>query len=436
MNINTFWQRPVFWISIPLLAVLAGIAWLGVYEIRAGRDYQDKIAALKEAGRPVSNADLSRLYDERTSTENSKLWHDTIYLLNVPNHENETSKLPYVDIEPKTVVIDLSEPWEFEQQAGELLEKHQPAIDQLHTLTSNRSGPVWFPLNFEGFNTVLSHISGILSAAEVLQLETEYALRTNDAQRAARAIGDIFAIADSIDLTFGMSLSYQNSIRSGGYAMIRRSLSAGQWTPEQIDTLAKLTREPAELRQIWPAILDNEIAAVIATLEGPVQSFIQLQASLPSSKATMLQSLEQLREVNTSDLLSFRNETTAILDTAASPIIEMLGINGFSHFISAALLAENDRRLTQAAVEVKRYHAREGSWPDTLADISAGNITSIDHQSFGYEVDSGVAYLWKHRTPDGNDIAQQFPFPISKERPKKFSKREHSLTTMPLVTVR
>ncbi len=442
MKLKTFWKRPVFWVSLPVLVALGGAAWFGIREALAAQEYRQKIAAMQASGRPISNADLDRQYTQRTSPERTQAWNETIYLLNTRSRKTESEQLPYVDVDPKTTTIDVDQAWEFEEPVRDLLEKYEPAIKKLHAVASQTGAPTWLPLEFDGMNTMLGNIASLSTPSQLLQLETEYAIRAADTERAARALSDIFATADSIDLTFAMSWHFQNHIRSIGYAMIRRSLSANQWTPEHLATLGQFTREPATLSQTWPSIIDNQIAAVIATLEGPrpdragpTQSFVQLSASLPSSRTAFLDAFEQLRNANTSDLLSWQNDIHRALDTLqSSPSIE--NFHWYRQLVQSSLQTENDRRLTWAAIAVKQYQLREGTWPRELDDATVENIRSVDHQSFGYEVDSGIAYLWKHRTQWPRETLETLPTPIPRNRPTDFSKPELSIQLMPLVTIR
>ncbi len=451
MNKQPLWKRPLFWICIPLMASVGGVVWYAAREGLAENEYRQKIAEMQAAGRPVSNADLDRLYNSNTSTEGSHEWNEAHYLLSVPGHKNESDRLPHIDIGPDTTEIDLATPWQYEKPAGELLAKYKPAIDQLHAAIERRSTPVWSPIDFDGLSTPLWNIQNVYRTAKLLELETEYSLRTGDTERAVRAIGDIFASADSIDLTFAMSLFSQNRIRLDGSAIIRRSLSAGNWTEEQIDSLAELTHQLTDLGKVWPAIIDNETAAIIATLEselpepaGLPQTFELLRVSLPSSKLALLKSLEQLRGATANDLLAFQEDLVEFQDSTSAknqPNGEFF--SWYPQLVQSILNTENDRRLTQAAIAVKRFQLREGRWPEDLAellvtDTSSESITSVDNKQFGYEVDAGAAYIWKHRTNDNNNVQSRlFPVPIPEERPKDFTKVERQWPSiLPVVTIR
>lgn len=448
MNLRMFhWRRPALWLCLPVVIVLAAGIWFASREFMAARRYEATIQTLRDNSRPVSNADLQTIYEAATRRDATRQWNRALFLI------NSLAQSPAAQISQLEPQITPGETWEHEEDVQKLVEKARPALDLLHEATL-KTGPVWQPVEFDGFNTSPRPLGYASYAADMLAFEVEDALWSGDGDRATRAISDIFETAEAFNLPVFMVSQYLgNYMHSRGYSLIRRGLSADVWSEEQIDTLSNFVNHPIDISQSWPQMVDGDVGAMIAGLDEedtearPIaQAMLHWIATLPSGKEAAVNQLLAFRDCPTADISRFREKLVELSSSRDTLLLHAVHRNYMNtqwyETIGFGLAgAEDERRLAATSLAIKKFQLANDRWPEELTDLVTEGLprqclASVDKQRFGFETEDGIAYTWKYRSLDGIYPGER-GLTIPLHRPTNFSKRELSSTSsIPVTTIR
>lgn len=448
MNGQVFhWRRPALWLCIPVVIVLIAGVWFASREFMASRRYEATLQTLRDNSRPVSNRDLQTIYEAGTHRDATRLWNRALFLV------NSLAQSPAAKIGQLEPHITPGGSWEHEEEVQRLVEKARPALDLLHE-AAQKPGPVWQPIEFDGFNTALWPIQNASYATDMLALEAEDALWSGDGDRAMRAIIDIFDTAETFNLPlFMVSQHLGNYMHSRAYSLIRRGLSADVWSEEHLNALSDFVSQPIDISQSWTQMVDGDVGAMIAGLDEedtevrPVdQAMLRWLATLPSGKEAAVDQLLAFRDCPTDDLGRFREELGELSSSQDTLLLravhrDYLNIQWYENIGYGLTQAEDERRLAATSLAIKKYQLANGRWPNELTQLVTEGLprhclTSVDKQSFGYETKDGIAYTWKYRYLDGINIFKHGKA-IPVQRPTNYIKTELSSTvTIPVTTIR
>lgn len=420
---QTYWLRgPFLWASIPLaLFGICLIAW-GVQERRAADRVQAELVRIRDAGYPVGNASMTRWFAEQTSPEGTQDWNELLRLVHSEADSfGNVARIPYVGGAPVAGRLAPDATWAEEAEVAEYLRWMRPVIEQIHEATEHPA-PVWQPIQFQGFSTLLEELQGSRGIIRLLQLEVEHALYHRDADRALRALDSMRGVTDAFDWPFCIVCDLVHiAMRQVHQSTIRRSLAADIWNHDQLRQLTNQLLPPREIAERWRDVIAGERAMMLASITDPrlwadEQStgwVHQWLFALPSVRERTLDSYREMEGVavdrfdvltqrasDLADAWSSEAETPRTLVSLPSRIYELF-LPAVESYAMAVEREETSRRFALTALAIKRFQHQEGRWPDDLAQLQQVGLNASDWQTvsggrFGYEVAEGRAFLWSY----------------------------------------
>jgi hypothetical protein len=306
------------------------------------------------------------------------------------------------------------------------LDEAQPVISQITKLRTTGK-PVWQPIHFDGFNTLLPSLQNSRSVMYLLGLEFNYALHVVDRERAMRAIEAMQNCIDAYDFTFCYVAKLINiACVQQQYMAIRASLASSIWTEEDLSRLMALVKQPPDVQSEWKDTMDGELAMAMHSdlndlmyFDSQSQRFVSDTRwllsqgwKLPSVRKYVWDQTQKFRNMADEGLdgLSDRTakaETSLVAEANGSWNGTMLMLASGSRSSVAKAFEGHDmlRRLTLSSIAMKRYRMEKGQWPSKLDDLAAYGLSERDWQEksgspFGYHIeeDGKAALLWSYNT--------------------------------------
>lgn len=444
-NKKRFWLRgPVLLASVPLILFGMFLIALGLHEKAAAERVQAEIARIRDVGDPIDDASMSRWFIEHTSRQGTKDWNEILRLVrNGESGFGSIDRFPYVGPAPVPPEIPRAGEWAEEAEVAEYLRWMQPVIQQIHQAT-DYPHPVWQPIEFDGFKTLLEELQESRSIVRLLQLEAEHAIYHRDAERALRALDSMQGLAAAFDWPFCMvGELVQIALRGIHQSMIRRSLAADLWNEDQLQRLAEQLGPPREIPQRWQDIIAGERAMAMSTLEDP--DFWDYQdpdeptvflhrwmIHLPSVREHLLERYRDMEIVAASGLEELTERAEKLErrwnSDAERSRLQLLSPNSIAEMILPAVhgfaLAmereENSRRHAVTALAIKRFQMQEGNWPESLAELERVGIHPRDTHTvsggrLGYTYLGDEAYLWSYYAGVEPRVSPTRPMPNVEE---------------------
>ena len=409
------WRRAVLWLAVPALIIAVVAGRLAYQETSAAIEYRNVVNMLRQQSQPVSNADLATRHEQMTSSEGTPEW-DRIAALTSAISKSQTADLPFFRGNVPLPVIAPGESWEKQDEVGEFLEMAEPVFDLIEQ-AADKPAPVWLPIHFEGTDTLVAPDYWGAETDCLLMLDIEYALWTNDMPRALRSIVLLLNVQEALDFkSFSISTSVKNRRLQACYSMIRRSFAHGGWTQDQLEKLSELVREPVSIED-WPERVAGDTGALIASLESPgtypalSEKSAAFVARLPSNKLRAVNLMLQLRDVPTDNFQDFHNAVSRLCTSTDAREIE--AFNASTQFqwqagLALSLLSlEDDRRLIEAAIAIKRFQLETGAFPESLAELEQP-VQLLNGQEPYYQRDGDSASLSQSATTDEANEAGRY----------------------------
>lgn len=394
------WRRAVFWLAIPALIVAVVVGSLAYRETAAEIEYRKIVNSLHQQSQPISNTDLATRHEQTTSSEGTAQW-DRIAALTSAIRTSQTSGLPFFRGDIPLAVIAPGETWDQLDEVGEFLEMAEPVIELIEQAVEHPA-PVWLPMHFEAAGTLFHPAYWDLEITQLLMLDVEHALWTKDMPRALRSIKLIANARDALNQKISSSSLFARNGRIGSaYAMIRRSFATGNLNKEQLDDLGALVGNPISMVD-WPELVAGDVGFLIAKLEsGGTDSVMSKRAGefiarLPSHKLKALKLTLQLRDVPTESLRDFQRRVYKICTSDDAKNMESVGtltaMEWQSTLVSGVTSLEDDRRMIEAAIAIKRFQLETGAFPELLADLDQ-SFQLLNLQEPFYQRDGDTATL-------------------------------------------
>src|SRR5690606_25834757 len=86
--------------------------------------------------------------------------------------------------------------WDEEPAVAEFLQWMRPVIDDIQAATEYPT-PVWQPIEFRGYSTLLEELQNSRSLVRLLSLDVEHALYHGESDRALRSLQAMQGVADA-----------------------------------------------------------------------------------------------------------------------------------------------------------------------------------------------------------------------------------------------
>jgi hypothetical protein len=419
---RSWWKRPSTWLVgliLPLCAILGGF-W--ARELSAKRQAQQLLSELRLKGKPVDNASMELKFVSTTSSENTLAWSEAAYAAS-GWASTMGQDLPHFGMSSTPASAFIDGAWPEAERVGEFLTHLQPLLQRLHEAADKTSGPVWQPIHFDGFYTLLGSIQERRSLSRLLVLDFDYAVFVKDRERALRNLKTARAAITAYQWDAFLVAELVNLAQTGlMYASIGKSLQSDMWTASDLNELKRLVGPPIDVASRWPKLYEFELAASLATINstadlgsdfGQLNMVVSRMAKLPSSQLRFLDDMQRIGALGQNDLEQLLKSTANLDRPENRGLIASMLATGVRQFARAYVNAEESRRTLLTAIALKQYKLSQGSYPAKLdqlleeskMDVTRAELEGIDHSPLGYQLDGQIAFLWNTR-PANNDLGK------------------------------
>jgi hypothetical protein len=411
-------------IALPILLGAIAVAVLAWTEYRNRREFVAEIERLRAAGQPVDNETLASWFWQNTSQEGTAAWREILVQVEqITTSNSAIHGLPIIGHGELPDDLAPGDDWPDEPRIAAFLEEAQPLIAKIED-AARYPTPVWQPIAFDGFGTLLSEVQASRGIIRVVQLEFLHALYHEDTQRITRSLGAMPATAASFDWDVCLVSDLVGiALRGVHRNSIRRSLSHTAWQPADLDGLLDQVAQPRDFVTRWQRTTAGERAMALAVLRGDRQRLEHLGVatgrpgdSLPawmlmsSFTRRYLQTMEAVQQLGDQGIEGlveradeFERREFPSERFRFDDILSHLLLPSVRSWAAAQERDEHDRRLTRTAVGLKRFHMVEGRWPEKLDDLATMGLntrdwTALQAGPFGYRIEDDQAVLWGYES--------------------------------------
>ncbi|MEQ1825276.1 MAG: hypothetical protein ABL921_04995 [Pirellula sp.] len=433
--------RWLIWIAcLPMAIVLAAIALISVREYRASSQLKQLLSECKESGVPYDDASMDAWYRKNTHEDGARAWADISDIVSSTSQVANIDSLPIVGTGTSPRSLNPNVEWKDEPVVAEYLKEMRPVLAQMHE-ASKFPTPVQFPIQFEGFGTLLPDIQSARSVSRLAKLDFEHACYHRQADRALRDLKTLVYVAKMIDSgSFMVSDLVVTAIQNMSRDSLRRSLEVELWNESQLSELRELVGMARFSKEKWQSVIASERAMVVEYLLNRDTQEIGRQAEntpnwiglvplLPSGKLKLFNSYGAAMKLGEGDLTPLVRTCSSLEKNLMNPR-NLLDFDGYavwmglfypaySSYAQALENDENDRRLTLASLALRQFKQRENRWPKKLSELESLSLSPSDYSTvnggmLGYEVEDTVAYLWgiswrSRRPEDSSKVSPSRP---------------------------
>ena len=413
------WLVYIVWLP-PVLGVLV-LGGLVAHVVRNSRIERTEIARLRAAGEPVDDETMAEWYFTHTSQEATALWREVLTTVDQVLSGPVAATFPIVGHGELPDDLEPGGDWPDEPQVAALLDELRPLLARIEQATRHPM-PVWQPIVFQSFDTLLNDLQTLRSIARWLRLEFEHACYHRDTARALRALEALQAAS----LAFDWNLCLVNdlvtiAVRGIHRRSIRDSLARVDWDLAQLDRLHEHLADPRDPAGRWQRVIAGERAMGLAlfSADRPLQHAV-LESCVPmamfrliGARRNYLETMNAVQQLGSGGVLGLRNRAKAFEEQQfrskrvwISDILTQQLVPSVTAFAQAYERDELDRRMTLTAMGIKRYEVVEGRWPADLDQLGAVGLepadwTALEAGPFGYRIEAGGPVLWAYDVLEG-----------------------------------
>jgi len=326
----------------------------------------------------------------------------------------QLEQLPYLGVAPIPTEIEPGGQWKSEPAVAEYLEWMRPVIDEIHAAAQYPT-PVWQPIEFRGFATLLEELQNSRTLARLLSLDVEHALYHGDSDRALRSLQAMQGVAAAFDWQICIIADLVNlALHQTHQGMIQRSLAVNPWSEEQLQLLQHQMSHPREVPRRWQNVIAGERALAYGALDNGIDEYVDgtvLQRlewiwRIPSVQENLLTRFRDIEILGDQGIVGLVERAKQLTQAWLRPRGQQvffsfthMFIGSFEAYARAIEREEMLRRLTLTAIAIKRFQLSTGQWPERLDQLEQVGLKPVDWHTtsagqFGYEVDDEVAYVW------------------------------------------
>ncbi|HUP79624.1 MAG TPA: hypothetical protein VM260_13820, partial [Pirellula sp.] len=414
------------------------VCFFGYRETIASGELKAKLDEMRQAGEPFDDESMAKFFEKTSHKEGTAAWTE---ILTLSQYANSLShKLPIVG--DGVIPSDLrpSSDWPEEPRVAEFLQEVRPLVKRIYKADAFPK-PVWMPIHFDGFNTLIEESQSSRSIGRIVYLDAIHALYHKDGDRALKDIYALRSVAQAFDWDFCMvTRMVSMAIRGMHSEIINRSLSMDVWNDEQLTALSNEVNQPYEVSKAWKATLAGELGMAYPELNDPrqlgnvensgVSATLFAFPVMPSTRLTVLRAYEDLQHIadaGDTGLLEqaksvesrFNDRNRTISQSNLFLGLMMPAVSAYADIFDSF---ETKRRLTYSSLSVKRFQVKNKRWPKSLSELADVGLVVIDwsttdRQSFGYELNDDVTYVWSYGNLDKKRVPSERPKPDNSDAP-------------------
>lgn len=428
-------RRWLFWgVLLPIILLFAVITSQGIGQWQAAKRFEAEIAQIRASNLPIDNASMTQWFRELTRTEGASVWGEVLLALETATAPVDNSeRMPFVGTGEPIAVPDPARQWPEEKLVGEYLRWIGPTIEKIHQAVELPK-PVWQPIEFRGFQTLLAELQSSRSVTRHLQLEVEHALYQKESERALRGITSLRGVADAFDWQVCLISDLVHRALAGAHlATIRRSMAYGLWDEAAIDRIDSqlAPRDASQIAQRWQRVFIGERAMLLSSLNDPAMTGYTTDefgaaatkvVGVPSVKVGLLEKYSQMIRLADGPLdgLPDRANELELWLTQKGSAFDLttkwtsMWLPAISAYSRSIIREEDDRRVTRTSLAIKKYQLREGRWPQDLTALDgvglpANERVTVGGKPLGYQVDGDAAWVWGPEMSSGANRPEVLP---------------------------
>lgn len=335
---------------------------------------------------------------------------------------NAINDLPIVGNGKPLRTLEVGAKWEADALVDDFLKQARPLFDLLYDAAKYPT-PVWQPVEFHGFETMLPDLQNSRQIQRLLQLDFEHAIVHSDSDRGLRDLQAMQTTADAFDWDMFLVGELVNiALRSTYYESIQRSLYADVWSTEQLEQLMAQVRQPLPLAESWTASIESEKVMSLSYVSGsqppqPVGLLLSAESKLDLMRKYA--KIQALSRVPLGQLTRRADELERDWRSRQSNI----GADALSSMLLPAVVGyaeaferwERSRRMVLTSLAVKRFQLANNRWPEQLQELTQVGLSPEDWTlpgigSLGYaiEPDGKTACVWAVGQNDRGNAKNQY----------------------------
>ncbi len=414
------WLVYIAW--LPLVLGLLVVGGLVAYVVRNAGIERAEIARLRAAGEPVDDATMAEWYFARTSQEATAIWREVLTTVEQSLSGPVGATFPIVGRGELPDDLEPGGDWPDEPQVAALLDELRPLLDRIEQ-ANRHPVPVWQPIAFRSFSTLLNDLQTVRSIARWLQLEFEHACYHRDTARALRALETLQATILAFDWNLCLVDDLVTiAVRGVHRRSIRDSLARMDWELAQLERLHEQLVDPRDPAGRWQQVIAGERAMGLALFSADSQLQHEFSGSpvpmtmfrLMGARRNYLETMAAVQQLGSGGVLGLHERAKAFEEPRfgsnrvwISDVLTQLLLPSVTAFAKAYERDELDRRMTLTAVAIKRYEVVEGRWPAALNQLGIVGLepadwTALEAGPFGYRIEAGGPVLWAYDVLEGS----------------------------------
>lgn len=362
----------------------------------ARRSLDDKIEQLAARGIPVDDASMAEFYRQHSSTENADKWISIIDTLSTKSFSEQCTNLPIVGNNSNPIPKH-DQPWADQAAVEQLMSQYADTMKQLLDVAQD-NGPVRYPIQFQGYNTLLPYTQNTRTAARMLLLEANLAGRSSDRDREFRAINAMIGVSLSIRGEPSL-VSQLVSIATHGMAInrLQSAVSGNRLSAEQLATLRARLASFSDINHVYSVGLKGELGSAIPAFHNTAllspqmtrMGKIMVESGLADRAARDYTiRMEQALEIPTDNLQNFLADCEAWESQLTNGgMIDRLQVAlsqqyspALSALATAIVRAKMMNDLATIAIATRQYELAKGELPRQLEDLQSQGIDLKQYQ--------------------------------------------------------
>ncbi len=408
-----------FFILLPcvLMLLICGgpIAWWLSRNVIAARELKRQTAELIARDIPIDDASITVYREQQMSKQQTARWMEILATLESKEFGATTQGLPIIGTPKNQQSYVPGEPWVHADEVTEFLDQWSDLRTEMHAVLEE-SGPIWTPIEFESFNTMLPSIQSSRTASRLLTLEFRDAMIRGDQAATMRSLLAMIGVSRSMEKEPSV-ISQLVHIATLGVALrdLKLALEADFFEPSQLLPILSQLQQRESLRNRHRYAILGERALALPAFDNP--GMLSEGATGPSFGArpidalASLQVYEQLEAAPTDTLdqyaaflEQFANDYAAkrtqagplrrfdtIITDLVTPAMDGVGL--------AMVRSEMEVRIAKLAIGVRLYQDRFGRSPTSVAalnelDVDLGELQPLGTKPFGLRNEQGTVVLW------------------------------------------
>ncbi|MGE5293746.1 MAG: hypothetical protein ACM3VT_02865 [Solirubrobacterales bacterium] len=383
--------------------VLFGILLIGFGALRVATRMRlnDRIAAIRAAGEPVTFVELNAWYKAPALGGNAADYVTEAFIrLRIPEGEERESIPLFDDAQPLARAGPLDQ--EAQTRANKLLADNREALDLLHqsaTIEQSR-----YPVDLtRGLSMLLPHVSEMSKAARLLALEAAAHADRGEGKPAAKAVASSYALARTLlhePTMISQTTRYVcNGIATDALERVLNRVALTEGSLAELDGVLRTARDPNALangligeRCLGYEAFRNPRSFGFSGGQGsrdPSLSSIEARRAmgvLDCEWATYLDLMRQYIEAGrlpaSERLRRFREIEARRASLPESYAIVRIVMPSVETLASVDLANQARLQTAQTAVAVERYRIAAGRLPESLADLVSTHLDAIPEDPF------------------------------------------------------